>query len=162
PLRGRESETISLIDESREDAARRGEGIGLSVLDWAQAVLYNGLGRYDEARVAALRVFEYVHDLGGPVNWGLAELIEAAVRAGTPDLAADARSRLAQMAGASGTNWALGLAARAEALFLDDQPAEELYVEAVERLGRSRIPVDLARAHLLYGEWLRRRRRRID
>jgi len=66
------------------------------------------------------------------------------------------------MAGASGTNWALGLAARSEALFLDDQPAEELYVEAVERLGRSRIAVDLARAHLLYGEWLRRRRRRID
>ena len=161
-LRGRESETISLIDESRVDVTRRGEGIGLSVLDWAQAVLYNGLGRYDEARVAALRVFEYVHDLGGPVNWGLAELIEAAVRAGTPDLAADARSRLAQMAGASGTNWALGLAARSEALFLDDQPAEELYVEAVERLGRSRIAVDLARAHLLYGEWLRRRRRRID
>ena len=160
-LRGREAEAISLIDESREDATRRGEGIGLSVLDWAQAVLCNGLGRYDEARAAALRVTEYPHDLSTS-NWGMVELIEAAVRAGTPELAADARSRLAEMAGASGTDWALGIAARSEALFVDDQRAEELYVEAVERLGRTRIAVDLARAHLLYGEWLRRQRRRVD
>jgi DNA-binding CsgD family transcriptional regulator len=161
-LRGREPEAISLIDESRVDVTRRGEGIGLSVLDWAQAVLYNGLGRYDEACVAARRVFEYPHDLGGPINWGLVELIEAAVRAGTPERAADARSRLAEMAKVSGTDWALGVAARSEALFVDDQPAEELYLEAVDRLGRSRMAVDLARAHLLYGEWLRRQRRRLD
>jgi DNA-binding CsgD family transcriptional regulator len=132
------------------------------VLDWAQAVLYNGLGRYEQARAAALRVFEYPQDLGGPVNWSLVELIEAAVRAETPELAADARSRLAEMARASGTDWALGVAARSEALLSDDQRAEELYVEAVDRLGRTRIAVDLARAHLIYGEWLRRRRRRID
>ena len=160
-LRGREPEAIALIDESRVDATQRGEGIGLSVLDWAQAVLYNGLGRYDEARVAALRVFEYPHDLGTP-NWGMVELIEATVRAGTPELAADVCSRLAEMARASGTDWALGLAARSEALLADDQRAEELYVEAVDRLGRTRMAVDLARAHLLYGEWLRRQRRRID
>jgi len=161
-FRGREPEAISLIDESREDVTRRGEGIGLSVLDWAQALLYNGLGRYDEARVAALRVFEYPHDLGGPINWGMVELIEATVRAGTPELAVDICSRLAEMARASGTDWALGLAARSEALLADDQRAEELYVEAVDRLGRSRMAVDLARTHLLYGEWLRRQRRRID
>jgi DNA-binding CsgD family transcriptional regulator len=159
---GREPEAILLIDESRIGATRRGEGIGLAVLDWARAVLYNGLGRYDEARVAALRLFEYPHDLGGPINWGMVEVIEAAVRAGTPELAADARSRLAEMASVSGTDWALGVAARSEALFVEDQRAEELYVEAVDRLGRSRIAVDLARAHLLYGEWLRRRRRRVD
>jgi len=112
--------------------------------------------------VAALRIFEYPHDLGGPLNWGIVELIEAAVRAGTPELAAAARSSLAEMARVSGTDWALGLAARSEALFLEDQRAEELYVEALDRLGRTRMAVDLARAHLLYGEWLRRRRRRID
>jgi DNA-binding CsgD family transcriptional regulator len=160
-LRGREPEAISLIDESRQDAMRRGEGVGLSVLDWAQALLYNGLGRYDEAREAALRVTEYPHDLSTS-NWGMVELIEAAIRAGTPELAADARSRLAEMARVSGTDWALGIAARSEALFVEDQRAEELYVEAVERLGRTRIAVDLARAHLLYGEWLRRQRRLVD
>jgi DNA-binding CsgD family transcriptional regulator len=161
-LRGRESEAISLIDESRVDATRRGEGIGLSVLDWAQAVLYNGLGRYDDARVAALRLFEYLHDVGGPVNWGMVELIEATVRAGTPELAAGVCSRLAEMARASGTNWALGVAARSEALMVEDQRAEALYVQAIDRLGRTRMAVDLARAHLLYGEWLRRQRRRLD
>jgi DNA-binding CsgD family transcriptional regulator len=160
-LRGREPEAISLIEESRQEATRRGEGVGLSVLDWAQAVLFNGLGRYDEARTAALRVTEYPHDLSTS-NWGMVELIEAAVRAGTPELAADARSRLAEMARVSGTDWALGIAARSEALFLEDERAEERYVEAIERLGRSQMAVDLARAHLLFGEWLRRQRRRID
>jgi DNA-binding CsgD family transcriptional regulator len=160
-LRGREAEAISLIDESRQDATRRGEGVGLSVLDWAQALLYNGLGRYDQARVAALRVTEYPHDLSTS-NWGMAELIEAAVRAGTPELAAGARLRLAEVARVSGTDWAVGIAARSEALLADDDRAEELYVEAADRLGRSRIAIDLARAHLLYGEWLRRQRRRTD
>jgi DNA-binding CsgD family transcriptional regulator len=160
-LRGREAEAISLIDESREDATRRGEGVGLSVLDWAQALLYNGLGRYGEARAAALRVCEYPHDLSTS-NWGTVELIEAAVRAGTPELAVDARLRLAEMARVSGTDWAVGISARSEALLADDDRAEELHVEAVGRLGQSRIAIDLARAHLLYGEWLRRRRRRTD
>jgi DNA-binding CsgD family transcriptional regulator len=160
-LRGREHEAMSLIDESRGEVTRRGEGIGLSVLDWAEAVLYNGLGRYEEARVAALRVAAYPHDLSTS-NWGIVELIEAAVRAGTPELAAGACSRLAEVARASGTDWALGVAARSDALLAEDQRAEELYVEAVDRVGRSRIAVDLARAHLLYGEWLRRQRRRID
>jgi DNA-binding CsgD family transcriptional regulator len=160
-LRGREPEAVPLIDESRGDATRRGEGIGLSVLDWAQAVLYNGLGRYEKARAAALRATEYPHNLSTS-NWGMGELIEAAVRAGTPELAADARARLAEMARVSGTDWALGVAARSEALFAEDTQAEELYLEAVERLGRSQTAVDLARAHLLYGEWLRRQRRRLD
>jgi DNA-binding CsgD family transcriptional regulator len=160
-FRGDEAEATTLIGESREDVNRRGEGIGLSVLDWAQAVLYNGLGRYEEACAAALRATEQPYNLSSS-NWGLAELIEAAVRAGAPELAAGARSRLAEMARVSGSDWALGLAARAEALCADDQRAEELYVEAGDRLGRTRMAVDCARAHLLYGEWLRRRRRRID
>jgi len=160
-LRGRESEAISLIDESRQDATQRGEGVGLSVLDWAQAVLYNGLGRYDEALQAARRVAEYPHDLSTS-NWANVELIEAAVRAGTPELAVDARVHLAEMARVTGTDWALGISARSEALCADDHRAEALFIEAVERLSRTRIAVDLARAHLLYGEWLRRRRRLVD
>jgi DNA-binding CsgD family transcriptional regulator/tetratricopeptide (TPR) repeat protein len=160
-LRGRESDAVALIAEGRRDVTRRGEGIGLSVLDWAQAVLYNGLGRYEEACAAALRATDYPHNLSSS-NWGMPEVIEAAVRAGTPELAAGARSRLAEMALVSGTDWARGVAARSEALMVEDQRAEDLYVEAVDRLGRSRIAVDLARAHLLYGEWLRRQRRRLD
>ena len=97
----------------RGDVTRRGEGRGLSVLDWARAVLYNGLGRYDEACAAALRVVERPPDLSSS-NWGMVELIEAAVRAGTPELARDARTRLAEMARVSGTDWALGIAARSE------------------------------------------------
>ena len=160
-LRGRAPEAAALIDKSRADVTRRGEGLGLSVLDWAEAVLYNGLCRYEEARTAALRVAEHPLDLGTS-NWGQVELIEAAVRAGTPELATDARMRLVEMARVSRTDWALGIAARSDALLAADRNAEELYHEAIERLARSRIAVDLARAHLLYGEWLRRRRRRLD
>jgi len=160
-LRGREAEAATLIVRSRVEVTRRGEGIGISALDWAEAVLYNGLGRYEEARASASRIAEHPQDLA-PSNWHLAELIEAAVRAGTPELAADAHHRLAAMTRASGTDWGLGIAARSEALLVEGQRAEELYVEAIDRLGRSRIAVDLARAHLLYGEWLRRERRRID
>jgi len=139
----------------------RGEGIGISAIDWAEAVLYNGLGRYEEALAPALRAAERTQDLT-PSNWVMAELIEAAVRAGTPELAAETRLRLMQTTRASGTDWALGIAARSEALLVEGQRAEELYVYAIERLGRTRIRADLARAHLLYGEWLRRERRRLD
>ncbi len=124
-------------------------------------MLYNGLARYEDARSAALRVVD-LPDLN-PSTWVMPELIEAAVRAGTPELAADTHQRLVAMTRVSGrTDWALGLAARSEALLVEDQRAEELYVYAIERLGRTRIRADLARAHLLYGEWLRRERRRID
>jgi DNA-binding CsgD family transcriptional regulator len=160
-LRGREAEAAALIDASRADVAQRGEGIGISILDWAEALLYNGLGRYKEACVAALRVTEYPDDLGSS-NWWMLELIEAAVRAGTPELAADTHRRLLEMSQASGTDWVLGLAARSRALLTDGDAAESLYLEAIERLGRTRLAPELARAHLLYGEWLRRRRRRRD
>ena len=159
-LRGREVEAVDLIGSTRTEVTRRGEGIGVSVLDWAEAVLYNGLARYEEACSAALRVVD-LPDLN-PSTWVMPEVIEAAVRAGTPELAADTHRRLVDMTRASGTDWALGLAARSEALLVEDQQAEEFYVEAVDRLGRTRMGVDLARAHLLYGEWLRRRRRRLD
>jgi DNA-binding CsgD family transcriptional regulator len=160
-LRGRQAEATALIDSSRAEVTQRGEGVGISVLDWAEAVLYNGLGQYEEARAAARRVTEHPHELSSS-NWGRVELIEAAARAGTPELAVDAHARLAEMTRVSGTDWALGLAARSGALLAEGATAEELYVEAIERLDRSRMRVDLARGRLLYGEWLRRERRRRD
>jgi len=158
---GREAEAAYLIERTRAEVTRRGEGIGLSVLDWAAAVLYNGLGRYDKACSAALRVAARPHDLN-PSMWVLAEVIEAAVRAGTPEVAVDTHRRLVSVAQATGTDWALGVASRSGALLAHGSRAEDLYVEAIDRLGRTRIAVDLARAHLLYGEWLRRERRRMD
>jgi DNA-binding CsgD family transcriptional regulator len=159
-LRGREVEAVDLIGRTRTEVTRRGEGIGVSVVDWAEAVLYNGLARYEDARSAALRVVDH-QDLN-PSTWVMPEVIEAAVRAGTPELAAHTHRRLVDMTRVSGTDWALGVAARSEALLVEDQRAEELYVYAIKRLGRTRIRADLARAHLLYGEWLRRERRRLD
>ena len=158
-LRGREVEATYLIERTRAEVMSRGEGIGLSVLDWAAAVLYNGLGRYEEAREAALGVA--ADDLN-PSMWVMAELIEAAVRAGTREVAEDTRRRLGSIGRASGTDWVVGIASRSEALLAEGPAAEHLYVEAIDRLGRTRIAVDLARAHLLYGEWLRRERRRKD
>jgi DNA-binding CsgD family transcriptional regulator len=160
-LRGRQAEAGYLIEHSRAELTYRGEGVGLSMLDWAEAVLYNGHGRYEDARAAALRATEDPHTLAAS-NWGMVELIEAAARIGTPDLADDALRRLVDTTAASGTDWALGIAARSRALLLDGQDAEDHYVEATDRLARSRMAVDLARAHLLYGEWLRRERRRVD
>ena len=159
--RGREAETGYLIERTRTAVTGRGEGIGLSVLDWAAAVLYNGLGRYQEALSAGLRVAARPHDLN-PSMWVMAEVIEAAVRAGTPEVAADTMRRLKSVTSATGTDWGRGVALRSEALLLEGPGAEDLYVEAIDRLGRTRIAVDLARAHLLYGEWLRRERRRTD
>ncbi|HEX4518125.1 MAG TPA: LuxR C-terminal-related transcriptional regulator [Gaiellaceae bacterium] len=160
-FRGHERDAAALIDRSRMDVLDRGEGLGLSVLDWAESLLCNGLGKYEDARAAALRVIEHREDLG-TTNWAAAELIEAAVRTSTPADAAGARALLAERAAASGTDWGLGILARSEALLSIDETAEALYLEAIDRLGRSRIAADLARAHLLYGEWLRRRRRRVD
>ena len=159
-LQGREAEATLLIDNSRAGVTRRGEGIGISMLEWSAAMLYNGLGHYEKACSAAVMVDEHPQDLA-PSNWHLAELIEAATRAGTPERATDAHDRLVRMTRASGTDWALGTAARCRALLAENEAAEELYVEAIERLGRTRVRVELARAHLLYGEWLRRNRRRV-
>ena len=95
-------------------------------------------------------------------NWGLAELIESAARSGATDLAADALERLSEMTQASGTDWALGVESRSRALLSEGDAAERLYREAIERLGRTRVRAELARARLLYGEWLRREGRRLD
>jgi RNA polymerase sigma factor (sigma-70 family) len=131
----------------------------LEFIDWAEAVLYNGLGRYGEALTAARRVLDEAELV--PVNWVMPELIEAAVRTGDRELAGEIQLQLTERATASGTEWALGLAARSLALAVDNEGADDLYVEAIERLTHTRVAVDLARAHLLYGEWLRRQNRRV-
>ena len=131
------------------------------MLEWARPCSTTASAATRRLAAAALRATEDPHELVVS-TWGMVELIEAAARAGTPDLAADALRRLLPRPRASGTEWGLGIEARSRALLVDGQDAEDLYLEAIDRLGRSRIAVDLARAHLLYGEWLRRERRRVD
>jgi ATP/maltotriose-dependent transcriptional regulator MalT len=158
--RGREAEAAELITATIDDVTSRGEGMGLSISFHARALLYNGLGRYAEARTAAQQAGE--HDDLGIFAWAQTELIEAASRSGAPEVAAAALERLAETTRPAGTDWALGIEARSRALLSADDTAEDLYREAIERLGRTRIRVEVARAHLLYGEWLRRRGRRLD
>src|SRR5579864_6121933 len=158
-MRGREAEAKRFMVKARAEVKGRGEGAGLEFIDWAEAVLYNGLGRYGEALAAAERVLEEAELV--PVNWAMPELIEAAVRTGDRERAGQTGEQLTERATASGTEWALGLAARSHALVLGDEGADDLYVEAIEHLAHTRVAVDLARAHLLYGEWLRRQNRRV-
>ena len=159
--RGQEAEAMALIKASRQEVLRRGEGIWLASVDWGSAVLYNGLGRYDDALAAAERAAEDPHGLGTPM-WVLVDLVEAAVRSGKPERAAGPLAQLTEIAEANGTDWALGFSARSRAMCSEGQAAESLYREAIERLGRTRIRVALARALLVYGEWLRRENRRVD
>ena len=159
--RGREAEASELIQARMSEVAARGEGLGLTVIHYASAVLFNGLGRYEDALAAAEQATEDPHDLG-PANAALPELIEAATRSGIPERAVGALKRLAETTRASGTDWALGIEARSRALLADGVTAESLYREAIERLARTRVRGEHARAHLLYGEWLRRERRRRD
>jgi DNA-binding CsgD family transcriptional regulator len=158
--RGDEADGLALIEAGRLEATARGEGMGLGVVEWATALLHNGAGRYAEALAAARRGCE--HDDVGLYAWSLVELIEAGVRSGATEEAADALERLSVRTRASGTDWALGIEAGSRALLSDAGDAEPLYVEAVERLARTRGVVHLARARLLYGEWLRRENRRVD
>jgi DNA-binding CsgD family transcriptional regulator len=158
--RGREAPAVTLIDAGTRDATPRGEGRGLSWVDYATALLRNGLGDYDAALTAAQAAC--AHDDLGLVAWAMVELVEAGARSERPDVAAAAVERLAERTRASGTDWALGIEARSRALLSEGPEADALYQEAIERLGRSRVAVHLARAHLVYGEWLRRQQRRVD
>jgi len=159
-LRGREAEFSELIQTSVSEAQARGEGLALGVSEFLGGVLHNGLGRYDAA-LAAVRQAERCYE-EGPATWALPELIEAAARCEERDLAEHALERLTETTRASGTDRALGIEARSRALLSAGDAADSLYQEAIERTGRTRVRVDLARAHLLYGEWLRRERRRVD
>ncbi len=160
-FRGRGAQAARLIQTATDEVGRRGEGRALSLIGWADALLCNGLGRYEEALAAAQRASEDSAAVGF-ASWALVELVEAAVRSGVPERAAGALQRLSGTARACGTDWALGAEARSRALLNDGEDAEHLYREAIDRFGRTRLRVDLARAHLLYGEWLRRQRRRRD
>ena len=158
--RGQEAEASELITATIEDVVSRGEGMGIGISHYTSALLYNGLGRYPEALAEAELGCE--HEDLGVVSWTLTELIEAAARSDKPETAAIALERLSQTTRAGGTDWALGIEARSRALVSEGSASEPLYREAIERLGRTRVRVELARAHLVYGEWLRRERRRLD
>ena len=158
---GREMETRRQIDATTSHAVELGEGQWLTLVEWASSVLYNGLRRYEDAMLAAERAVASPRELG-IASWALPELVEAAVRCGKPERAADALRRLSEMTRAAATDWGLGVEAVSRALLSDGEDAERRYREAIERLRRARVAAVAARAHLVYGEWLRRERRRLD
>ncbi|MFI5612133.1 AAA family ATPase [Amycolatopsis sp. NPDC051903] len=160
---GRETEALELISATETEALRRGEGFGLLVLGSARAVLFNSLGRYADALAAAEAARQQPPVMGVEPWLVLAELIEAAVRGGgDPASTREAFDRLTETTRAAGTDWGLGVEARSRALLATGADADAAYREAIERLARTRIRGECARARLLYGEWLRRQRRRVE
>ncbi|WP_433167119.1 helix-turn-helix transcriptional regulator [Kribbella sp. CA-247076] len=160
-LRGSAADVLPLIEGTIAAAEAGGQGIAVAYGHWAAAVLHNGNGRFAEALTAARSAADDTYALHISM-WALPELIEAAVRTGDSDVAADALARLSGFTRAGGTDFGLGILARCRALLNDAPAAGDLYLEAIERLGRTRLRPELARAHLLYGEWLRRRNRPAD
>jgi DNA-binding CsgD family transcriptional regulator len=160
-FRGCEPDATRLIEASTTDFVARGEGMGLTLAQWATAALYNGLARYEDALAAAEQAAQDPHELWFS-TWTLVELIEAAARSANTERAAGALELLTRAARASGTAWALGIERRSRALLARGEEAEILYRDAIEQLEPTPLRVDLARAHLLYGEWLRRNRRRLE
>jgi DNA-binding CsgD family transcriptional regulator len=158
--RGKTAEVSTLAASSVQSATARGEGRAIAVAWHATAVLNNGLGRYEAAADSAQRACEY-DDLG-LLAWSLVELVEAGARSAMAEVAAAALQRLIERTRPSSTEWALGIEARSRALLSEGQEAETHYRDAIGRLAGSRVSVHLARAHLLYGEWLRRNNRRAD
>ncbi len=155
---GRESEVRARVDSNTGRAAQVGEGQWSTLVHWASATLYNGLGRYEDALHEAERAVEAPREYG-IASWALPELVEAAVRCGRPAAAEPALARLSELTRAGGADFGLGMEALSRALVEED---EALFEEAVARLDRRPTTAFLARAHLLYGEWLRRERRRVD
>ena len=158
--RGQEGKANEQLSVTMREARERGEGVGIAIAEYSRAVLYNGLGRYDEALAAASSASGH-HEIVAE-NWGLAELTEPAARTGRLDVAEDAVDRLSRKARATNSDWALGIEARSRALLSEGDDAERSFRHAIAHLGRTRIRAELARAHLLYGEWLRRESRRVD
>jgi len=161
-FRGRGSETTALIQSTKEEATALGYGSVVQATDWAAAILYNSLGRYEDAFAAAQRASSDSHEEWFISAWAVVELLEAAIRSGNPEAAEIALRRIVETTAVSTTESAQGISARSRALMSEGADAENLYEEAIERLGRSRLRPELARAHLLYGEWLRREGRRVD
>jgi DNA-binding CsgD family transcriptional regulator len=160
-LRGREVEAAPMIESVVRDASAGGQGIAVQWAEWTNAILSNGLGRYDKALSSAMRAADEMPELFISA-WALPELIEAAVRTARTELAHHALERLADVTTAAGTVWAMGIQMRSRALVSDSEVADGLYREAIDLLGRTQLRPELARAHLLYGEWLRHEHRRGD
>jgi ATP/maltotriose-dependent transcriptional regulator MalT len=160
-LRGDEAQATELIDATIKEATAGGQGIAVQYAHWAGAVLLNGLGRYEEALAAALEAGDDTPELFVSM-WSLSELIEAASRTGNVDLAARGLERLEEHTRGSDAEWAMGIQARARALLAGGQAAERLYRESIDQLDRTRLRPEVARTRLLYGEWLRRAKRRVD
>jgi DNA-binding CsgD family transcriptional regulator len=159
-LRGQE-DASPLIESTIRDAGTVGQGLGVQFAEWVSAILFNGLGRYDRALASAQRAAEEA-PLLHVSPWASTEQVEAAVRSGKPDAAADALERVMAATASCNTDWGLGTQARCRALLSEGESAERLYREAIERLARTPLRPELARSHLLYGEWLRRENRRVD
>jgi DNA-binding CsgD family transcriptional regulator len=166
-MRGRPGEVSDLIDDVSSDPDRR-DWFEITMADLSSAMANNAVGNYQEVMAAAVRSANQRQSSSSPARlsvrgaWLALEVVEAAVRCGQTELAADVVDRLALVTSGSGTDWALGVEARCRALLSEGQAAEDLFGESIERLGRTRLRPDLARAHLLYGEWLRRGRRPTD
>jgi DNA-binding CsgD family transcriptional regulator len=159
--RGEEARATALADEILSAATIRGDGMGTTIVHHAKAVLFNGLGRYDDALAAAESGAAHPVEMAFAM-WSLVQLIEAGVRTDRTERATAALERLAQFTQASGTDWALGVEARCRGLVSEDSAAEDAYRESLERLGRTRLAMEVARTQLVYGEWLRREGRRVD
>ena len=154
-------DALPLIESTIRDAETGGQGLSVQWAEWVSAILFNGLGRYDRALASAQRAAEETPQLQFS-SWAPTELIEAAVRTARPDVAAGALEQVMAATAPSNTDWGRGMQARCRALLSEGESAERLYREAIERLARTRRRPELARAHLLYGEWLRRENRRVD
>jgi DNA-binding CsgD family transcriptional regulator len=159
--RGRPAEALSLLSTTAADAVARGEGWVVHLANWASGVLYNGLAQYEDALAAAESACDEAYMAVGP-QVALPELIEAATRTGNSALAERAMARLTSMTAVQDTDWAAGLDARCRALVSDRTEAEHWYLTAIDRFRRTQLRPDLARAQLLYGEWLRSENRRLD
>jgi DNA-binding CsgD family transcriptional regulator len=158
---GREADLVRMLGSARDGYFVRGEGLGLTASHWMTALLYNGLGRYEDAFAAAGQATIDSREIWFS-TLAAVELIEAAVRTDHDESARTAFAVLSESTRASATPWALGVEARCQALLSRGDEARSLYREAIERLKPTRLRVDLARTHLVHGEWLRRERRRVD
>ncbi len=160
-FRGRQVDADRLIDATIREATAGGQGTAVQHAHWARSVVLNGLGQYGQALVAARAASDDTPELS-VASWALSELVEAAMRSGQHALADDAVARIGDHAGASKSDWASGVRSRARALVSDGGSAEGLYLEAIDAFGRTQLRPELARTHLLIGEWLRREGRRVD
>jgi DNA-binding NarL/FixJ family response regulator len=156
-----QSDALPLIESTIRHAGTSGQGLGVQWAEWASAILFNGLARYDRALASAQRAAEETPQLHVS-PWASTELVEAAVRSARPEVAAGALERVIAATASCNTDWGRGMQARCRALLSEGESAERLHREAIERLARTRRRTELARAHLLYGEWLRRENRRVD